>query len=174
MIQKALLLIKQSLNENLKREFSLSSDLVTLSNLSDSEELDKKIVFFVTSINEEALPMTRGFRNEIDEKQLVTQTLLSLNLHVLFCAKFTGENYPEGLVYLSSLITYLKDNPIINTAGYRLSIEMQPLDIQQTADLWKAIGANLLPSALYKLKLIENPVDKVDPLLPSIKSNKVL
>ena len=93
-------------------------------------------------------------------KHLVLEPRLKLNLHVLFAAKF--QKYDEGLRSLSLVLTYFQSHPTFTQETYpgldsrleRLTVELQSLSYEQLNQLWAALGAKHLPSAIYKVRMV--------------------
>ena len=115
MIDVALSHIRDLLNENLKREFSLpEGKKVALSNIikadgSLAQEVDGKIVFFLINVDEEATLKNSINRSSGGSSSFFQKTpALHLNMYILFCANFDSSLYIEGLQYLSALIRFFQ------------------------------------------------------------------
>lgn len=165
MIQTVLTHIKEAVSRSLSMELGHKDDRVVLSNLvnpdgSLPENLDTKIVCFLVHIDEDTSfksSFTRPQKNSDSLDDM--QPLINYNLHLMFCANFTGEAYSEGLTYLSSVVQFFEnhkimrpeapDHPLYTT---KLQIEKLHLDYSQISQLWSAIGSALMPSVLYKVR----------------------
>ena len=117
MIDVALTLIRDLLNQHFKNRFSISENKAILSNLVEGDgsfprEVEDKIVFFLLKIDEESSLKNRGSHSsEMSSAQYpVKAPPLFLNLYVIFCANFRNQNYIEGLNYLSSVISFFQQN----------------------------------------------------------------
>ncbi len=179
MIQKALVYIRDILNENFKNEFSISENKVVLSNIVNTEgaiahNVDSKIIFFLINLDEEATLKNNLNRsvNHGNGSSAHKNRSLHLNLHLLFCANFSNNNYTEGLRYLSSLIRFFQvHNKLVpSTSGgiNKLSFELSKLDYSELSHLWSAVGSKLMPSVLYKVGVLafdDMPVSKILPVI---------
>jgi hypothetical protein len=181
MIDVALGLIRDLLNEHFRNEFSISENKVVLSNIvkadgSSAQNVDGKIVFFLVSLDEEAALKNSMNRSIGAENGSFAQKSpsLHLNMQLLFCANFDSAIYTEGLSYLSSLIRFFQINKRIvldpsNNSGStknRLSFELCKLDYAELSHLWSAIGSKLMPSVLYKVGMLvfdDAPMKKIIP-----------
>ncbi|WP_122158650.1 DUF4255 domain-containing protein [Paraburkholderia sp.] len=86
---------------------------------------------------------------------------LPLNLNVMVAASF-GANYREALKVLSAAIGFFQarpgftpqNAPALPPGIERLSIEMVSCDLTMLSNVWSVLGANYLPSALYKIRML--------------------
>lgn len=186
MIDKTLIYIRDQLNQHFKNSFAVSDDKVILTNLVESDgsssiEIENKMVFFFLGLDEEAsLKNTGASRGGMGNGHFAGKVPpLFLNLHIFFCANFKGNNYLEGLYYLSSLVQFFQQNKVmipsasqeISKKTGRLSFELCKLSYDQMSHIWSSIGAKLLPSVLYRVGILvydEAPIGKI---IPGITSN---
>ena len=92
-----------------------------------------------------------------------------INFYLLFSCYFSNANYSEALKFLDFTMNFLNDNSSMDitegggvkstssSGGLKVQIEIESLSLDQTSNLWSAIGAKLMPSALYKVRMI--PLD---------------
>ncbi|WP_373524358.1 DUF4255 domain-containing protein [Aquiflexum sp.] len=188
MIDITLTYIRDSLNQHLKNNFTLTENKVVLSNLvendgSSSREVEDKVVLFLIQLDEEtSLKNSRG-RGGISGGAFAERNApLFLNLHVFCCTNFRGPNYIEGLNYLSAIVRYFQQNRILFPAaslGFsnkieKLSFELCKLNYDQMSNIWSSIGAKLLPSVLYKVGLVvmdDSPISKITPAISGTNEN---
>lgn len=86
---------------------------------------------------------------------------LPLNLNVMLAASFGG-SYREALKVLSAAIGFFQATPGFTRqsaaalpAGIeRLSIEMVSCDIATLSNVWSVLGANYMPSSIYKVRML--------------------
>lgn len=86
---------------------------------------------------------------------------LPLNLNVIVAASF-GAQYREALKMLSVAIGFFQARPLFSPqnapalpAGIdRLSIELVSCDLAMLGNVWTILGADALPSALYKVRML--------------------
>ncbi len=100
---------------------------------------------------------------------------LRLNLFILIAANFS--DYKKGLRYLSGAIRFFQsknvfshqDTPELDSRIEKLIVELHTLTFEQQNNLWGALGAKYLPSAIYKVRLIaiqeEQMADEGPPIL---------
>lgn len=187
MIDIALALIRDSLNEHFRNEFSITENKVVLSNIiksdgSAAQNVDGKIVFFLISLDEEAA--LKNSLNRSSEQAngsfAVKSPAMHLNMQLLFCANFDSAIYVEGLSYLSSLIRYFQNNKRIaldqsggnGVSKNRLVFELCKLDYAGLSHLWSAIGSKLMPSVLYKVSLLVFDDAPVRRIIPAVKQTE--
>lgn len=184
MIHTVLTYIREILNQHFKNEFSISENMVVLSNIinpdgTTSQNVEGKIVFFLTSLDEETSLKNSPNRsikpgNDGFTKKVVP---LHLNMQLLFCANFTDRNYTEGLRYLSSLIRFFQGHKKIslpppkdsNHTIDNITFELCKLDYGELSHLWSAIGSKLMPSIMYKAGILVFDDVSVTGMVPSIK-----
>ena len=185
MIDVALTLIRDLLNQHFKNRFSISENKAILSNLVEGDgsfprEVEDKIVFFLLKIDEESSLKNRGSHSsEMSSSQYqVKAPPLFLNLHVIFCANFRNQNYIEGLNYLSSVISFFQQNKFIvptisnglSKRVEKLSFELCKTDFDQLSHIWSSVGSKLLPTVLYKISMVvfdDTPIRKITPAITS-------
>jgi hypothetical protein len=187
MIDVALVLIRDLLNEHFRNEFSISENKVVLSNIvkadgSAAQNVDGKVVFFLVSLDEEAALKNSINRSIGAENGSFAQKSpsLHLNMQVLFCANFDSTIYSEGLSYLSSLIRFFQRHKRIaldqsNNSGSsknKLSFELCKLDYAELSHLWSAIGSKLMPSVLYKVSMLVFDDAPIRRIIPAVKQTE--
>ncbi len=121
---------------------------------------ENKVLITLASIEKE--PTNVGPKK--DGKQRV-----HINFYLLFSCYFSNANYSEALKFLDFTMNFLNDNSSMDitegggvkstssSGGLKVQIEIESLSLDQTSNLWSAIGAKLMPSALYKVRMI--PLD---------------
>jgi hypothetical protein len=173
--------IRDVLNENFKNEFSISENKVVLSNVvnpdgSVTNETEDKIVFFLVNLEEEA-----ALKNKINRSSngggafAHRNATIHLNIQLIFCANFVGKNYIEGLRYLSTLIRFFQNNNKLtpklsdnNPENNRLMFELCALDYNEFSNVWSAIGSKMMPSVIYKVRLLVMDETSINRMIPSI------
>lgn len=190
MIDITLTYIRDLLNQHLKNNFPLAGNKVILSNLvendgSSSREVEDKVVLFLIQLDEETSLKNSSGRGSMTGGAFADRNApLFLNLHIFFCTNFKGQNYVEGLNYLSAIIRFFQQNRILTPAvslGFsdgieKLSFELCKLDYDQMSNIWSSIGSKLLPSVLYKVRIIvmdDSPIKKVIPAVSGTDDNVI-
>lgn len=96
-----------------------------------------------------------------DNRELVQPPALRLNLLLIVAARFA--TYEVALARLALAMRCFQARPLFTAADSpalpegleRLGIEMVPLSLEQMNQLWACVGARLLPSAVYRVRLVE-------------------
>ena len=176
MIHSALIYIRDILNENFRKEFSISENKVVLSNLSDQDgslahNTEGKIVFFLVNLDEE--PTLKNNLNRFTSKKPSSfshgRATMYLNMRLMFCANFTGKNYIEGLQYFSQVIHFFQNTSDLSfdsAKGRRLNFELSQENYGDLGHIWSSIGSKMLPSVLYKVGVLtfdDTPIQKIIP-----------
>lgn len=185
MIDTALIYIKDLVNQHFKNEFSISENKVVLSNIMEAEgvltkDVESKIVFFLITLDEESTLKNSINRGNGSSNFVQKNPPLHLNMQVFFCANFKGNNYSEGLRYLSSLIRFFQINNMLDPSESsdlpngiaKLHFELLKLNHDQISNLWSAIGSKLLPSVLYRVGLLVFEDAPIKSIRPVIKESK--
>lgn len=96
---------------------------------------------------------------------------VKLNLYILICANFEAgeaedsDTYEEGLKQLSWAITFFQSRSVFTPESSpamqvldpdlkKLVVELFSFNFEQLNQFWSVIGANYLPSVLYKVKVL--------------------
>lgn len=172
MIYEALYILKEEVNSYLASQ-GLQEDVV-LENIafldSESEAMQPvtdKVVLTLLNLNEEAT--LRNFPNNRVEnnKVMIRNNKISLNLYILFSSNKTG--YDISLKYLSKVLEFFQgkhiftqsntnfnhNDPTLATMGdFRYTLELYTPTFENLNYIWGTLGGRQLPSALYKMSLV--------------------
>lgn len=168
-IDTALRLVANELDQALRSSVDGGAPLVTLSNLTDSSggaipEANDRLVVFLVNIEREDVPTRTA--NAVDRGQQRFASRMppvDLSLLVMFAANFSGSNYSEALKLISSTIAFFQSKPLFthhNTPGLaqgieQLSLSIENLDTTDISNLWGIFGGRYIPSVMYRLRLVE-------------------
>lgn len=167
MIDQTLAFLTQELNSYLRARFDSDDDIARLASIgpaasSDPEDSKNRILVTLVNIEREgtASNTAQVYRNAGAEMQRAPQPL-NLNLIFLVCANFV-DNYRDGLRLLSAAIGFFQSHPLFTAQSSpelprgidRLSVEWRDLDLQSIHNLWSVFGAQYLPSAVYKARML--------------------
>lgn len=168
MIDEALHIVSEQLNQFLKLRYDLTENMVTLSYIINqdgsvaTEDLNK-IIFSLVDISEETFAGNGTQYRQSNSGQFVAQPNLHLNLQVAFMAYFNPNNYKEALKYISAVIQFFHSKntfTIQNTPALaeknveKLHFEILHLDSNAKNNLWATVGAKYMPSIIYKVRMI--------------------
>lgn len=183
MIEISLQLIVSELDQALRLSSRGGSAIATLSDIVDASgapvagALDK-VAAFVVSIEREDVP-TRALRH-VDtgqDRTIVRQPPVHLNLLVMFAANFSGSTYNEALKLIGGTIGFFQSRPVFNAqntpaldpAIERLTMEIENLGTTGLSNLWGILGGRYVPSVLYRLRMITIDAQRVEALPPRVQ-----
>lgn len=165
MIDKALQFIQSELNARL-RTGAGQEDAVVLASLSNPDNsvplsIENKIVLSLVNIEKEAGMGSPPFVARSGAAYAMGNPSLFLNLYVLLSASFRN-NYPNALAQLANAISFFQSRQHFdaqNSVDFpqqfeRLSMELVSLSMDELSTLWAVLGANYLPSVVYKLRML--------------------
>lgn len=181
MIHAILKYIADDLNKYLRLKFNISTDMLKLSHLvhqDGSEATDgNKIVFSLIGMNEEKLNRWKdNYRKDWQGNAVRVNPPVNLNLYVIFSANFK-QNYEDALRYLSAVISYFQkkriftpeDSPGLPEGTGSISFELVDLDLRELSNLWGALGAKYLPSAVYRIRTVSIQEEHIEDIIPVIE-----
>lgn len=168
MIDDALHIISEQLNQFLRLRFDLTENMVSLSYVVNQDgtvanEEKNKVIFSLLDISEEVY--TNGntqYRNS-SYGEYVARPNMHLNLQVGFFAYFNPGNYNEALKFTSAVIQFFHSKPTFtgqNTPALadrgidKIQFEMLHLDSNSKNNLWATLGAKYMPSVIYKVRAL--------------------
>lgn len=182
MIDKALNIITDFLNQELKMVYGLSSDVVIVSSLvnpdgSVSKNIENKIVVSVINIEQETfLKSLSNYKPTAGNLYGKVAPPINLNLYLLISANYSSSNYLESLKMLSTVITSFQANPYFaknehpNMAALleKLTLEIYNVPITELSHIWSSIGANYIPSIVYRARIITLQEDRIKKEIPPV------
>jgi hypothetical protein len=116
---------------------------------------------------------------------------LHVNLFLLITANYghDGKNYEDGLDALANVLGFFQERPILNFREYpyalkddiliqyldwQIEMELLSLSLEEMYHLWGVLGGKILPSVMYKARLIpieEERLSREGKPIESIKVN---
>ncbi len=183
MIDLAISHIASQLNQALRRTYDLSEDVVVISNLVEQDgtmetNVDNKLVLFLINVEQDTTPLNPKSRYTRHASRTIESfPPVYLNLYLVIAAHFSGNNYAEGLKFLSNAISFFQRRPLMdheNTPDLddrleKLSLEIENLNLKDLSTLWSAITGKYLPSIIYKVRMVGFDADDVRFLSPVIE-----
>lgn len=168
MIYDALEVLRVEINDFLKAlpELNISgTSVVTMSNVAKEDGAieipNNNLGLALVNIEEERLVRDAVAHRVNPDNSISHQNPeIRLNLLVLFVAHFN--DYKTSLQYISGLIRFFQkksvftpdSSPSMPDGMTKLVVELQQMNFEQQNNLWAALGAKYLPSALYKIRAI--------------------
>lgn len=168
MIDSAINHIATSVNQQLKRTFGLNEDVVVVSNILEQDgtvatHVNNKIVVSLVNIEKDSLPIVQQkAAGAAVVRSIVTSPPIHFNLYLMFASYFSGNNYQEGLKFISNTISYFQSQNVFdqhNSPGLdrgidKLVLDIENLDITDLSNLWGILSGKYLPSVLYKVRMV--------------------
>jgi hypothetical protein len=167
MIDVAISHIVTEVNQHLMHVFDLNEDVVVVSNILDQDgtvtpHVNSKIVVSLVNIEKDNTPFQRQINNSTAMRSLVTNPPVHLNLYLMFSSNFNGNNYPEGLKFISNTIRYFQskntfdrqNSPAMDRQIDKLILNIENLSLNDLSNLWGVLSGKYLPSVLYKVRMI--------------------
>lgn len=168
MIDAAVTLIARELNQYLKRTFDLAEDAVVVSNILEQDgtvatHAANRIVVSLVNVSKDTVPFRqKALVNSGADRAVTSAQPVFLNIHLMFAACFGGNNYQQGLRFLSSTIAFFQGRPVFDHHTSpemdrhieRLVLDIENLDINDLSSLWGILSGRYLPSILYKVRMV--------------------
>jgi len=189
MIDKALSFLLGELNTYLGARFASTENSAVLASLSNPDGsvpviIDNKIVLSLVNIEKETTVGAPGFVARSGSSYARTSPALYLNLYILVSASYSG-NYSSALKMLSYSMSFLQSKPTYtaeNSPNFpnglqQLTMEMVSLSMAELSTLWAVLGANYLPSVVYKMRMLTvqdgwiiEPIPEIDSAVPTVNN----
>ncbi len=169
MIGESLTFLARELNAHLQSLGSSSDKSVVLSPLfdADGKNLLGESLLGVSLVNIEEERVNKAQQREVVNLSGTIQFLppeVRLNLHVLIAANVAadGKNYDQSLKSLSAAIVFFQSHRAFGSEEYpklpegvgKLVVELETLDYEFQNHVWGTMGGKLLPSVMYRIRLI--------------------
>lgn len=168
MIDAAIGHVATELNQYIRRTFSLSEDMVVISNLLEQDgalsvQVNNKLALFLVNIEKDTTPQQVAPSFGPGAERLVESTPpLHLNLYLVIAGNFSGSNYTEGLKFISAAVSFFQRQPMMDqntTPGLdrriaRLMFDIENTSMQDLSSMWGMLSGKYLPSVLYKVRMV--------------------
>lgn len=188
MIDAAVSHIARELNQYLKRTFNLTEDVVVVSNILEQDgtvatHANNKIVVSLVNITKDTVPFRqKGAVSTGVDRSVVSSQPVFLNIHLMFAACFSGNNYQQGLKFLSNTIAFFQgralfdhhSSPELDRQIERLTLDIENLDLNDLSSLWSILSGKYLPSVLYKVRMVTVDSRAVRTQTPTLTSPEAL
>ena len=199
MIFRALTILRQELLSAIVSQGGTSSEVV-LGNIALSADqgntaLNDKLILSLVGIEEETTLRNTSTRIPIGDGFAALNPPLHINMHVLLGAHYTTGTgttpYENALQRLSQAVTFFQGKSVYTLANspipslindpelqdLKLTIELQTLGLEQTNQLWGALGGRMIPAALYKVRMVAIQANRrtgTGPTIEEIQSNETI
>ena len=160
--------IATELNQYIRRTFSLSEDMVVVSNLLEQDgtvsvHVNNKLALFLVNIEKDTTPQQQvpHIRPGTD-RSIESTPPLHLNLYLMIAANFSGSNYTEGLKFISAAVSFFQRQsvmdqtmtPALDPRIERLMLDVENMGMQDLSSMWGMLSGKYLPSVLYKVRMV--------------------
>lgn len=176
MIEKSLEFLRAELDAHLKAVGGSKKTTTVLSPLfdADGKNILKDALLGLSLVNIEEERVNKAQTREVVGSGSAIQFLppeVRLNLHVLIAANVAqdGLDYGQALKALSEAITFFQANRVFAASEFpgvpdgieKLVIELETLDYEFQNHVWGTLGGKLLPSVMYRIRLVALQMGKV-------------
>lgn len=174
-IYQAISFLKNQLNSYLK--FQLGNEYADMVHISNPVSQDgspasgttDRVLLTLATIEEEKIGKVQSPQlKTVNGKGVRVSPEINVNLYLLVIAN--RSNYEESLKFLSHIITFFQgknvfdkqNSPDLDTEIRKLIIDLHTVSFEQLNNVWGAMGAKYMPSALYKIRML------------TVQSNRIL
>lgn len=166
MIEQTLYFLKSQIDNYLKLRTGSANKIDLIPIFDKNEKLQvKNLAMTLVNIEEEIVMKNQNLYRETTEGTIAkTEPKVMVNLYILITANFGDDefSYRESLKFISYVIAFFQSHPVFSPSGYpdldpqitRLITELFSLPFDQQNNLWSSLGAKLMTSVLYKIKLL--------------------
>lgn len=157
--------ITNSLNDRFKSSARWAAEKAVLSHLVEPDgnpplAIENKLVLTVIGLDNE--PVLKNYREVRRSKGLIGSSFPAYHFSINLLMASACVNYEEGLKLLSDGVAYVQSKPLLshqNTPGLpssidRLTLETKQVSVEHLSHIWGALGGKLLPSVLYKVRMV--------------------
>lgn len=178
MIDQALQLVRDRLNDHLRVRFSVPEDLVNLSSLTDADgkpaqAARNRLALFLTNISRDAVPRSRSGGGA---GPVVQAQPMHVDIYFIVASGHDAELYGEGLKLVSAALMFFQAQPVFtpqNTPDMppglsQLTVEVSNLRVDEISQLWSNLGGRYVPSIMFKMRSVVIDAGAVTGVTPTI------
>ncbi len=178
MIDQALQLVRDRLNDHLRVRFAVAEDLVSLSPLTDAEgkpalDARNRLALFLVNIARDPVP--RGPRGQ--GVASVTQPLpLHMDVYFMVASGHDADLYPEGLKLVTAALMFFQSQPVFSPQTTpdmpqgltQLTVEISNMALEEIGQIWSNLGSRYVPSVMFKMRSVMIDASVVTGVTPAI------
>lgn len=182
MIDQALNFILGELNNYLDASLPGQEKGAVLSSLSMPDNsppllIENKLVLSLVNIERETAIGSTGFVSRQGGAYGNTNPTLYLNLYVLLAASYPN-NYKMSLKMLGQAMAFFQakwgfdaqNSPSFPAGMTQMSMEVVSMSMAELSTMWAILGANYLPSVVYKLRMVTLQEDWLIGQVPTVST----
>jgi hypothetical protein len=191
MLLHALHIVRYHLNQHLNSLAANNADNVVIANVAVNDndqytplQRDQIVLSLVRIEEEKVLKNTpAGRRNTATGEMEYRNPPVFVNLYCLF--SINSNQYENAMTYLSRVVRFFQHKQIFTSRDpisfngvvipendrlehYRLTVELYTPSFEELNHIWSVLGSKMLPSVMYKLRLLELELDQVQQAGPLI------
>lgn len=173
MIQKALQVTSDALDQYLKNHFDLDESKVVINKLVNNdgsipEKNQNNVILTLINIDKEtSKPFYNPNRKLANGNYSATFPSERFSLDLLFTSNF--DDYNESLKFLDAILHFFQATPSINSNTNsnlpkglpKIDYDIEKVSFFEMHNLWSSMGAQYQPSAIYKTRLVTIGSDNV-------------
>ncbi|MCA6362927.1 MAG: DUF4255 domain-containing protein [Bacteroidetes bacterium] len=166
MINQALQFTRITLDQFLRQRFLVQESKVILNKLNDpsgnaAKKNENRVVITLINIEKEVNKQFYGRSQRTASGSFSeVQPFERYNIDLLISSNF--DDYSETLKFLNASILFFQINPSLTGASFgnippgisKLEFDIEKITYHQMHSLWTAMGANYVPSVIYKMRLV--------------------
>ncbi|GFE50681.1 hypothetical protein So717_24340 [Roseobacter cerasinus] len=178
MIDQALQLVRDRLNDHLRIRFAVSEDLVSLSPLTDVEgkpakEARNRLVLFMVNIARDTVPRQRTARGAAPTLQAQP---LHMDVYFMVASGHDVDLYPEGLKLVSAALMFFQSQPVFTPQSTpdmpqglsQLTVEVSNMGLEEVGQIWSNLGSRYVPSVMFKMRSVMIDASMTTGIAPTI------
>jgi hypothetical protein len=186
MIYQSLHCLADEINDFFRIKLQVTEDKVLLSSIVNQDgsvavQGENKIVLTLLNVEKENAKTSPGYP-AAPRTSNGQASAININLLIMLSVYFSGNNYPEGLKFLSLVISFLQRKPVFNQSNTprlpaeieKLSFDLETIGLERLSNIWTMIGAKYMPSVIYKLRMLtfdDTTVTEYRPLVKTLQGN---
>ena len=186
MIYQSLHCLADEINDFFRIKLQVTEDKVLLSSIVNQDgsvavQGENKIVLTLLNVEKENAKTSSGYP-ATPRTSNGQASAININLLIMLSVYFSGNNYPEGLKFLSLVISFLQRKPVFNQSNTprlppeieKLSFDLETIGLERLSNIWTMIGAKYMPSVIYKLRMLtfdDTTVTEYRPLAKTLQGN---
>ena len=180
MIDAAINHISSSINQHLMRISGSHEDVVVVSNILEQDgtvatHVNNRIVVSLVNIEKDTVPLSQQNHGG-SALHPVTAPPIHFNIYLMFASYFSGNNYQEGLKFLSNTISFFQsqsvfdqhNSPDLDRNIDKLVLDVQNLTMDDLSNLWSILTGKYLPSVLYRVRMVTYDADALTSQTPGL------
>ncbi|WP_083942880.1 DUF4255 domain-containing protein [Sphingomonas soli] len=166
-IRRVLETIRKLANEYMQNLDRRNDDWVALTSSiyhdgTVNESIRDRVVMTLYNITRENIISSYSPAKGGGDSFAIVSPPIYIDLHLMFMANFSSNNYADGLSAISNIISYFQQNPWFNQSNApdlgpqidKITLEMSSLDPVEVNYVMGMLGTKYFPCVFYKLRML--------------------